>query len=95
MQQNELHHPLPQFKVLLGQLQGLPLTNIHRILLFNQFPWLKNFNTCQCTAAKNNFEKDFFKLMNTAVFGKSFMCLFVLLCSYILIHSLQVNFFSL
>ena len=62
---------------------GLRLTNDHYVLLFDQSPWLKNyinFNTRQCTAAKNDFEKDFFKLMNNAVYGKAFICLFVLFC---------------
>ena len=74
----------------------LHLTNVYRVLLFDQLPWLKNyinFNTRQRTAAKNDFEKDFFKLMNNAVFGKSFICLFFLLCSYILTHLLQVKCF--
>ena len=65
---------------------GLRLTNVHGVLLFDQSPWLKNyisFNTCQCTAAENDSEKDFFKLMNNAVFGKSFICLFVLLYWFI------------
>ena len=61
---------------------GLHLTNVHRILSFDQSPWLKNyinFKTRQRTAVKNDFRKDFFKLMNNAVFS----CLFVLLYWFI------------
>ena len=82
MQQIKLNHPLLQFKVVLGT-GVLRLTSVYRVLLLDQSPWLKNyinFNTCLHTAAKNDFEKDFLKVMNNAVFGKAFICLFVLFC---------------
>ena len=53
---------------------GMTLTKIHRVLKFKQFDWMKtyiDFNTEKRTNAANSFEKDFFRLMISSVYGKA------------------------
>ena len=46
------------------------LERIHRCIEFKQSAWMKEYTRFR-TATKNDFEKDFYKLMNNSVFGKT------------------------
>ena len=46
----------------------LKLKKKHRVIEFNQEAWSKKYIDMK---ASNDFEKDFFKLMNNVVFGKA------------------------
>ena len=53
---------------------GLRITAVYRGISFNQSPWMEPYirkNTELRKTATNSFEKDFFKLMNNSVFGKT------------------------
>ena len=55
---------------------GLILTKIHRLVEYNQRPWMKdflNFNINERKESKNEFEKGFFKIMCNATFGRTLM----------------------
>ena len=52
----------------------LILKKIHRAIQFNKEAWLKEYidmNNELRKQAKNDFQKDFFKLKNNSVFGKT------------------------
>ena len=53
---------------------GVILKKVNRVIIFNQKAWLKPYiemSTKLRQKAKNDFEKEFFKLMNNAIFRKT------------------------
>lgn len=54
--------------------KGLILKKVHRVLYFSQSAWMKPWiaiNTERRQEAKNDFEKDYYKLLNNVCFGRS------------------------
>ena len=53
---------------------GMIVDKVHEIISFKQSKWLEkyiNFNTQKRNKAKNDFEKDFYKLLNNSFYGKT------------------------
>ena len=53
---------------------GLILKKVHRVIHFNEEAWLKEYidvHTELRKQQKKYFEKDFFKLINNSIFGKT------------------------
>ena len=53
---------------------GCRITKVHRALTFDEAPWMKTYverNIEKRKQARNSFEKDFWKLANNSVFGKT------------------------
>ena len=53
---------------------GMIIDKVHNIISFKQSRWLEkyiSFNTQKRNMAKNDFEKDFYKLLNNAFYGKT------------------------
>lgn len=65
-----VHLPILQYYIR----QGLRVTRVHRAVTYKQAAWLTdfiNYNTAQRAKATTDHEKDFWKLMNNSVFGKT------------------------
>ena len=65
-----IHYRMLKFYVRLGMV----VERLHELILFQQSKWLEKniyFNTEKRNKAKINFQKDFYKLLNNAFYGKA------------------------
>ena len=70
MKKSLINYRLLKFYVRHGRI----VDKIHEIISFKQSKWLEkdiNFNTHNRNKAVNDFEKDFYKLLNNAFYGKT------------------------
>lgn len=72
---NDKKNYIIHYKMLqLALRNGLVLKKVHRALQFSQSAWMKPYielNTARRMATNSKFEKDFFKLMVNAIYGKT------------------------
>jgi len=72
---NDKHHYAVHYENLkLYESLGLKVSRVHRGIKFKESDWLKKYidlNTSLRTKASKDFVKDFYKLMNNSVFGKT------------------------
>ena len=72
--QDKENYPVHIFVLKQALNHGLKLSKVHSIIKFAQKDWLKPYidmNTELRKHTENDFKKDFFKLMNNSVFGKT------------------------
>ena len=53
---------------------GMEVEKVHSVISFKQSKWLEKYITCNTqkrNKAKNEFEKDFYKLLNNSFYGKT------------------------
>ena len=65
-----VHYKLLEYYISLGMI----VTKVHRVISFREEKWLEkyiSFNTNERTASSSSFEKDLWKLMNNAFYGKT------------------------
>ena len=72
---NKTKYIVKRSTLMLAESLGLKVTKIHRAVRYTEEAFLQPYielNTNLRTKATNDFEKDFYKLMNNSVYGKTF-----------------------